>query len=164
MSNTNGKGIPFFYQKPGDQLFTANVVPASIELGNAVTRGNPANGIPIAANKSLKVRFWVKFTVGATGGVRAIVTVPAGGVIFGATIRLNNTVAPSQTIAVQQASAAFTNALANAGTHWIEIELFVRNGTTAGTVDLQMAQNTSDALTLTVLAGATAEGYTIENP
>ena len=72
-------------------------------------------------------------------------------------IVLQNTVAPSTTLASQNASAAFTNALANAGTHWLEVNLTVVNGATAGTVDLQMAQNTVDVLTLTVLAG----GYMI---
>lgn len=153
MANANGLGIRNFYITTADQLFTSNVTLASILLGNTAA----PTGIPIAAGKTVKIRYWVKFTVGATGGVRFQVLVPAGGTIFGLTVRLNNTVAPSQTIAVQQSSAAFTNALANAGTHWLEIELTVVNGTTAGTVDLQMAQNTSDALTLTVLRGGTAE-------
>lgn len=156
MSNTNGRGIPAFYFKPAAQVI-ADATLISILLGNSVAAGNPANGIPIAALQRVKITYWVKFTVGATGGVRAQVLVPAGGVIFGATIRLNNTVAPSSTIATQQASAAFTNALANAGTHWIEISIYVRNGATAGTVDLQMAQNTTDALTLSILEGATAD-------
>lgn len=108
----------------------------------------------IAANQTQKLRWWVPFTVGATGGVRLQIVVPAGGVIFNATIKLFNTVAPSITTAAQAASAAFTNALANAGTHWVEVEATIVNGTTAGTVDLQMGQNTTDALTLTVLRGA----------
>lgn len=112
---------------------------------------------PIAAGQTQRVRFWVPFTVGATGGVRAQVVVPAGGTIFIASIALYNTVAPSLTTATQAASAAFTNALANAGTHWLEIDATIVNGATAGNVDLQMAQNTADALSLTVLRGATLE-------
>jgi hypothetical protein len=112
---------------------------------------------PIAANQKQKIRYWIPFTVGATGGVRCQVVVPAGGTAFVASIKLFNTVAPSLTTATQTASAAFTNALANAGTHWLEIEVIVTNGATAGSVDLQAAQNTSDVLTLTVLAGGCAE-------
>lgn len=112
---------------------------------------------PIAAGQTQRVRFWVPFTVGATGGVRAQVVVPAGGTIFIASIALYNTVAPSLTTATQAASAAFTNALANAGTHWLAIDATIVNGATAGNVDLQMAQNTADALSLTVLRGATLE-------
>lgn len=112
---------------------------------------------PIAAGQTQRVRFWVPFTVGATGGVRAQVVVPAGGTIFIASIALYNTVAPALTTATQAASAAFTNALANAGTHWLAIDATIVNGATAGNVDLQMAQNTADALSLTVLRGATLE-------
>lgn len=129
-----------------NQLFTTNVVLASVGLIAA-----------IAANATMKIRAWVPITVGATGGVRLQLAVPAGGTIFLATITLNNTVAPSTTIAAQTASAAFTNALANAGTHWVEVEATIINGATAGNVDLQFAQNTSDALSLTVLRGGTMD-------
>jgi hypothetical protein len=150
MANTNGRGILQFFVKTANQVFTSSAALLSIALGGAT-------GIPIAANQRMKITYWVKFTVGATGGIRLQVAVPAGGAIFDATIRLNNTVAPSSTIATQQATAVFTNALANAGTHWVEVSVYIRNGTTAGHVDLQMAQNTSDALSLTVLEGATAD-------
>lgn len=108
----------------------------------------------IAAGQTVHARWWVPFSVGATGGVRCQVVVPAGGVLFNTTIKLYNTVAPSLTTATQAASAAFTNAAANAGTHWLEVETTIVNGATAGNVDLQIAQNTSDVLTLTVLRGA----------
>lgn len=112
---------------------------------------------PIAAGQTQHLRFWVPFSVGATGGVRAQVVVPAGGTIFNATIKLFNVVAPSLTTASQAASAVFTNAAANAGTHWLEVEVTVVNGATAGNVDLQMAQNTSDALSLTILRGGSLD-------
>lgn len=140
------RGISNFFAVLADVPFTSNVVPATVGLQ-----------IPIAASQRLKFRAWVKVSVGATGGVRAIVAVPAGGTLFSTSIKLYNTVAPSLTTAVQSASAAFTNALANAGTHWIEIEGVVINGTTTGVVDVQFAQNTSDPLTMTVLAGGSME-------
>lgn len=112
---------------------------------------------PIAAGQTQKIRAWIPVTVGATGGVRAQIVVPAGGALFNATIKLFNTVAPSITTAAQAASAAFTNALANAGTHWLEIEAYIVNGANAGDIDIQLAQNTSDALSLTVLRGGTME-------
>src|SRR5688572_12944800 len=89
---------------------------------------------PIAAGQKQMLKFWVPFTVGATGGVRAQIVVPAGGALFIASIKLFNTVAPSLTTATQAASAAFTNAAANAGTHWLEIEAHIENGATAGDV------------------------------
>lgn len=112
---------------------------------------------PIGANQKQKLRFWVPLSVGATGGVRAQIVVPAGGAVYEATFQLFNTVAPSLTTAIQAASAVFTNALANAGSHWLLIEAYIENGSTAGNVDLQIAQNTSDALSLTVLKGGSLE-------
>jgi len=108
----------------------------------------------IGAGQTCHCRWWIPFSVGATGGVRAQIVVPAAGTLFNATFTLHNTIAPSITDASQVASAAFTNALANAGTHWLEIEADIVNGVNAGTVDLQIAQNTSDVLSLTVLRGA----------
>lgn len=125
---------------------TSNVVPASVGLVS-----------PIGANQVQKLRYWIPFTVGATGGIRAQVVVPAGGTLFQATIKLFNNVAPSLTTSMQTASAAFTNAVANAGDSWLEIEAYIVNGATAGNVDLQIAQNTSDVLTLTVKRGGFVE-------
>jgi len=109
----------------------------------------------IAVNQIMKIRAWIKFSVGATGGVRSLVVVPAGGTLLSVSTKLYNTVAPSLTTDV--ANTVFTNALANAGTHWLEIEAYIVNGATAGNVDLQLAQNTSDVLTLTVLRGGTMD-------
>lgn len=133
------------------QILLAIVVTSSAAL---ITTGLTS---PIAAGQTQKLRWWVPFSVGATGGVRAQIVVPAGGAVFNATIILYNTVVPSITTAAQAASAAFTNALANAGTHWLLIEATIVNGANAGNVDLQMAQNTSDALSLTILRGGTCE-------
>lgn len=130
----------------GDQTFTTNVVLATVGLIST-----------LAAGMTKHVRAWIPITVGATGGVRLQIVVPAGSTVFDASIRLNNTVAPSATIATQLASAAFTNALANAGTHWLDVEFTVKNGVTAGNVDIQLAQNTSDALSLVVLQGGFME-------
>jgi hypothetical protein len=107
--------------------------------------------VPIAASQKMKIRAWVKFTVGATGGVRSLVAVPAGGTLLSVTTRLTDSVTPANIPSV--INTVFTNALAVAGTHWLEIEAEIVNGATAGNVDVQLAQNTSDALTLTVLRG-----------
>lgn len=130
---------------------------ANIVVTNSTTLVTTGLTSPIAAGQTQKLRFWVPFSVGATGGVRAQIVVPAGGTIFITTITLYNSVAPSITTAVQVASAAFTNALANAGNHWLLIECTIVNGATAGNIDLQMAQNTADALSLTILRGGTCE-------
>jgi len=139
-------GVPKCY------AVTSNIVVTSSAA--LVTTGLTS---PIAANQRQKLTFKVPFSVGATGGVRCQVAVPAGGVVYNACITLANTVAPSITTAEQVASAVFTNALANAGNHWLEVDVYVKNGATAGNVDLQMAQNTSDALSLTILEGGFVE-------
>lgn len=139
-------GIKTFFQVLADIVKTSSVALQTTGLTS-----------PIAAGQTQKIRAWIPVTVGATGGLRLQVVVPAGGTLFNATIKLYNTVAPSLTTAAQAASAAFTNALANAGTHWLEVEATIVNGATAGDVDIQMAQNTSDALSLTILRGATME-------
>src|SRR5438045_2550022 len=117
-------GIRTFYRVNANVAVAASVVPVTTGLTS-----------PIAAGQTQKIRFWVSFSVGAAGGVRAIIVVPAGGTIFLASFKLFNTVAPSLTTALQTASAAFANAAANAGNHWLEIEVTVINGTTAGNVD-----------------------------
>jgi len=109
---------------------------------------------PIAAGQTQHIKAYLPVSVGATGGIRLQVAVPAGGVIFVMSFRLQNTIAPATVVAQQVASAAFTNALANAGNHWCVIEGTIVNGATAGNVDVQIAQNTVDILTLTLLRGA----------
>ena len=132
-------------------------VAADIVVTNSAALVTTGLTSPIAASQSQKIRAWIPITVGATGGVRFQVVVPAGGTVFELTARLNNTVAPSSTLFEQQASAVMTNALANAGDHWIEIEAMIVNGATAGNVDIQAAQNTADALSLTISRGGSLE-------
>jgi hypothetical protein len=139
-------GIRTAYITTADQLFTSDAALATVGLTS-----------PIAAGQTQKFRAWIPFSVGATGGINMQILAPAAGVIFIASITLNNTVAPSQTIATQTASAAFGAAVANAGTHWVEIEGTIVNGVNAGNIDIQIAQNSSDALSLTVLRGAEME-------
>lgn len=139
---SNFLGIRTSASVAANVLFTSNVTLATVGLIS-----------PIAAGQTQKIRAWIPITVGATGGVRVQVVVPAGGALYVATVSVINTVAPSTTPAAQTASAVVTNALANAGTHWLVIEATVVNGATAGNIDVQLAQNTSDALTLTVLRG-----------
>jgi hypothetical protein len=139
-------GIRTFSNVAANVLFTSNITLTTIGLST-----------PVAVNQTIKLRAWVPFSVGATGGIRIQVVVPAGGTIFLASFKVYNTVTPALITAIQVASAAFTNALAVAGTHWAEVEATVINGATAGTVDVQWAQNTSDVLTLTILRGGSMD-------
>jgi hypothetical protein len=142
-------GTKTFYSVAANVAFASSATLATVGLTSA-----------IAAGQRLKFRAWVPITVGATGGVRYEIIGSSGVVISSAfieTIKLFNTVAPSLTTSALTTNAAFTNALANAGTHWLEIEGDITNTGSAGTVDLQFAQNTSDSNTLTVLKGGTMD-------
>lgn len=136
------------------QLVSAQVsvagVPGPVAITSSAALQTVGLLVPIAANQDFKIRAWIKFTVGATGGVRSLVAAPVGSTVSVST-RLTDSVTPANIPSV--VGTVFTNALAVAGTHWLEIEAEIKNGATAGNVDLQMAQNTSDALTLTVLEG-----------
>lgn len=138
-------GIRTAFIKTADTAFAASTALLTVGLTS-----------PVAAGQTQKIRAWVPFSVGATGGIRAQIVVPAGGTIFLATIKLFNTIAPSLTTALQTASAAFTDAIANAGNHWVEIEATIVNGATSGDVDIQFAQNTA-ANTTTIRRGAVME-------
>jgi hypothetical protein len=111
----------------------------------------------VAAGQTQIIKAHLPFSVGAAGGVKLQVVVPAGGTIFNACITLNNTVAPSTTLAEQTSSVAFGDAAANAGNHWIDVSLIVVNGATAGNIDFQMAQNSSNGTAMTLLRGASLD-------
>lgn len=141
-----GLGIRRSFIKTADTVVTNSVVLVTTGLTSA-----------IAASETQNLKWWVPFTVGATGGVRAQVVVPAGGTIFLASILLVDVTGNVITADTQTVSAAFANALAVAATHWLEITATIVNGATAGNIDLQMAQNTADALSLTILRGGFAD-------
>jgi len=106
---------------------------------------------PVAVNEIQHIRCWVPFTVGATGGFKFQLVVPAAGQLFEASFMVVDPVTPQIITALQNASAAFANALAVAGAHWLEINATVKNGVNAGNIDLQVACN-SAANGITVLA------------
>lgn len=137
-------------------ILNAVKIAADIPIASSIAPVTTGLSIPIAAGETINFRYFVPFSLGATGGVRAIVAVPAAGTQFTCAITLFNPVTPALITALQVANAAFTNALAVAGNHWIALEGVVVNGANAGNVDLQMAQNTSDVLTLTILRGGYA--------
>ena len=143
-------GIRTIYRVNAPVPFTSDIVPATVGLTS-----------PIAAGGKQKFRAWIPINVGATGGVALQVAVPAAGVLYELTIKLFNTVAPSITTAIDLVGVLFGSALANAGDHWLEVEGYVENGVNAGSIDIQMCQNSSDVLTLTVDKGGTMEVVTV---
>lgn len=110
----------------------------------------------IAAGQTQVIKVVIPFTAPAAGGVKVQVVVPSGGTAFVASILLANTVAPAVVVAQQAASAAFADAIANAGNHYITIYATIVNGATAGDVDIQVAQNSAANATI-FLRGASME-------
>lgn len=138
-------GVRNFFTIAADLVITSSAALVTSGLSMAV-----------AASQVVSGTFYLPFTVGATGGIRAQLVVPSGGSAFSASFMLQGTTG-AVTNTTQLASAAFTNALASAADYTMLVYFQVKNGATAGTIDLQIAQNTSDALSLTLQSTAWAE-------
>ena len=139
-------GTPIFAYQVDDLAKTADTTLEDTDLV-----------IPIAANERMHgyVRALVTLA-GTASGAKFQLTVPAGGIVFENQYIITNggtgAVAAADT---QLASAAFSNALANADTHALLMHFEIENGATAGNVALQFAQLVSDAGAATFLLGAT---------
>lgn len=111
-----------------------------------------------AANSKYHVRYVVPITlVGTASGIKFQVNAPASPSNYSSALTLfadDNSVG---LVSVISAEAAQGVTLANAGNHWALIEFDLINGSTAGTVALEFAQNVSDAGAAIVQRGAFAE-------
>jgi hypothetical protein len=142
-------GIRNSFRLTADQTVAAST--ALITMG-ANTAGNSFS-IPLSALQKVHLRFNGRFTLGATGGYKFQVVVPASPGNFGLSYVVTDTVTPATVVGQQAASAAFANALAVAGTHFINFECDYVNGVTAGNLLVQFACN-SAANSIVLLQGA----------
>lgn len=138
-------------------LTTAQSVNASTALVvmGANTAGNEFQ-FNLGANKRAKIIGCIPFTLGATGGYKFQIV---GSQSFGSFVNtyiVEDTVTPAQIVGYQNASAAFANALAVAGNHFLNFNCTVKMGSTAGIVSLQFACN-SAANGITANEGATMD-------
>lgn len=140
------QGIKNVFRLAAQQDFTSNITLTTL---TGLT-------IPLAANQIIHVRYCLFISIGATGGIRVQVTVPAGFVTYrhGLIIGITGGVTSTGMVVAQ---SPHTSALATAGNHYLLGEADIANGATAGDFNLQAAQNTSDALTLSILAGSWLE-------
>lgn len=106
------------------------------------------------ANGVFAFEWWGAFSVGATGGCRFLVVSPAGSTVTIPYLVLNTVTPASIGSVVTVANTAFANALAVAGTHILRANGLIVNGATPGQIQFQFAQNTSDVLPITMLAGS----------
>lgn len=112
--------------------------------------------VPIAAGQTICCDFYVPFSVGATGGFKFNLAVPAAGTAYNAALFAYDgvTAAPGVQVGVVQTAAAdFANAWAVAGNHMLIIHATIVNGLTAGNIQLKFACN-SAANAINILAGA----------
>lgn len=128
------------------------LVAADIPVAASVALVSTGLTFPMLVGQRFAIDAYIPITVGATGGVRLQTVIPAVPTTFSQAILLYDTIAPLVTSAYQTASAAFTNALANAGNHFMRVTGQITCGATAGNFDIQMACNTA-ANQLTILKG-----------
>ena len=111
----------------------------------------------LAANRTAHARFLVPFTLGATGGYKFQIINAATSSAFLFTAMVTDATTPAFNNAVVQTStAAFANALAVAGNHFLQAELDITQGATGGVISLQFACN-SAANSIILLAGASMD-------
>jgi hypothetical protein len=147
------------------QAQAAIVTPANVVITNSTTLqtvGLTSINAPYDQDtyfETQRIRLWVPFSVGATGGIKCMLTPIATGPKT-TTFTLYNTVTGAITTKFQSAPLpSFSNAIANAGSHWLEIEFWTGGlgGEDNQTIDILFAQNSSDPNSLTILRGAHLE-------
>lgn len=139
-------GIRLFFTQTAALAVTSSIVPVATNLVCPVAVGQRVNG-----------RLVLPVTVGATGGIRIQMTGPAAPASFTNSIILANVPGTTFIGATQTALGSFTNALANAGQSFVYMDFSFVNGVTAGNLTVLFAQNTSDALTATLMLGASMD-------
>jgi hypothetical protein len=115
--------------------------------------------VPVAAGQTVCIDFFLPFSVGATGGFKFNLAVPAGGTSYLAAFEAIDGVTASpgaQVALVITAAADFANAWAVAGNHYVNCKATIVNGATAGNITMQFACN-SAANAITILNGAFAD-------
>lgn len=114
--------------------------------------------IPIAANQEMHVRFSIPFSLSATNlGIKFQVVVPSGGVAFNSAAVVYSDADSVVLVSTITSSAAQGTALATTGNHKAVIDAYISNGSTAGNVVLQFAQNSSNTGNAILLVGGFAE-------
>lgn len=137
------------------QPVASSVVP--VTLGSTGLNNNPFS-MALRPGDRIAWEVVALFTLGATGGFRFLANGPAVVTTYNALFQIVDltTAAPAGTPFNfgQTAEAAVANASAVAGTYQLRAQGTVINGAAADTFAFQFAQNTSDVLPITILAGA----------
>jgi hypothetical protein len=142
-------GIPFAFRQTAALPITSSTVLVATSLV-----------VPIAIGQTIYCRATLPMTLaGAASGAKFQVVTPAAPTTYQVQYKIfNGSTNVLATAGILLATAAFSNALANAANHFAEVDIFVTNGATAGSVTIQFAQLVSDASAATLLAGAMIKG------
>jgi hypothetical protein len=123
----------------GASLNAAQTVTASTAL--VTMTGFTQN---LAATQKMHFRIFVPFNLGATGGYKFQVVLSQTPALFVNTFTVTDTVTPATIVGYQTSSAAFANALAVAGNHFLQAERHVvGHATLASALSFQFACNSA---------------------
>lgn len=143
----SGVGVRTYAVQDVADTVTASTTPVATELTT-----------PIAAGQKLHIRYYVPITLGGTApGIKFLVNAPSGVVTYQSGVTIfadDDSVALVSQISSEAAQGV---TLAKAGNHIAIIDATVFNGSTAGSVALEFAQNVSDNAATIVQKGAFAE-------
>jgi hypothetical protein len=132
-----------------DEAVASSVVPVTIGASQVGREFQFQMGAGVRIAWSLTALF----TLGATGGFRFLANGPAAPAVFNAQFHVVDLTTPARFDNGQVVEAAFANASAVAGTYTLQAAGTIVSAA-AGLFALQFAQNTSDVLPITMLAGA----------
>lgn len=111
--------------------------------------------VPILANTTYAIRVWLPFSLaGVVSGFKFAIAGPAAPTYFISSAQVITSAAALLATTISTLGNAFASALATAATHNCIFDATLVNGASAGNVDVQFAQNVSDAGAITILRGA----------
>ncbi len=138
------------------QAVASSIVPVTAGVSGA---NNSPFAVTLRAGDRIAWEITALFTLGATGGFRFVANGPAAPTTYNTSYVVNSlsSAAPAvgeRLLNGQVAEADFADASAVAATYQLLAYGSFLNGANAGSFAFQFAQNTSDALPITLLAGA----------
>lgn len=110
----------------------------------------------LSANETYQFDLWAPFNLaGVVSGYKFQLSLPSGVVALTETSEILNGITASLVVVrVDATVTTFSGALASAGDHILRLQGTVENGSTAGLLKLQFAQNVSDSSAITIKRGS----------
>lgn len=142
-----------------DVLTAGNIVDADQSVISSTTLVTvPQFTIPIGANERVLLRYNIQFSAGATGDLKYFVDVPTSPTLFrqaALSVDPAGAVAGGAILTAESNTASVVSASAGGGL--LLLNVVVANGTTAGNIIFQFAQNSSEAVNTTIRQGSYLE-------